>query len=89
MKSFKKSFHKQSPLLIRPLSYYFFQRRKNTDKQDWKEKGAPFRSGGAKRRIQGIKKKEKNYGAKRRIQGCYTNGLKRNGGVFSFKNFMC
>jgi len=45
------------------LRYYqtsnFFLRRKNTDtrekiQQSWKEKGAPFRSGGAKRRIQGV-----------------------------------
>jgi len=50
--------------------------RKNTDtsekiQQGWKEKGAPFRSGGAKRKIQGY----------------YSSGSKEKWGTFSQQNF--
>ena len=66
--------------------------RKNTDtsekiQQGWKEKGAPFRSGGAKRQIQGVSKRKKSFGAKRRIQGCYSSGSKEKWGRFLNKNF--
>ena len=73
---------------------FFFLRRKNTDtrekiQQGWKEKGAPFRSDGAKRRIQGVSKRKKSCGAKRRIQGCYISGSKEKWGCFLIKILLC
>jgi len=61
--------------------------RKNTDtrekiQQGWKEKGAPFRSGGAKRRIQGVSKRKKVVAQKDGYKVPTAVVLRRNGGVF-------
>ena len=55
--------------------------------QGWKEKGAPFRGGGAKRQIQGVPKREKvvaQIDGNKVVTGVV---LRRNGGVFSIKFF--
>jgi len=69
-----------------------FLKRKNSDtrekiQQGWKEKGAPFRSCGAKRQIQGVSK-GKSCGAKSRIQGFYNSGSKEKWGCFLIQNFI-
>jgi len=71
-----------------------FLKRKNTDtrekiQQGWKEKGAPFRSGGAKRQIQGIQKKKKVLAQKDGYKVVTAVVQKRNGGVFSLKISLC
>ena len=72
------------------LKNFFFLRRKNTDtrekiQQGWKEKGAPFRSDGAKRRIQGVSKRKKVVAQKEGYKVVTSVVLRRNGGVFSIK----
>ena len=69
-----------------------FLKRKNTDtrekiQQGWKEKGAPFQSGGAKRQIQGFPKRKKVVAQKDGYKVATTVVLRRNGGVFSLKFF--
>jgi len=65
-------------------------KRKNTDtrekiQQGWKEKGAPFRSGGAKRQVQGVSKGKKVLAQKDGYKVVTLVVLRRNGGVFSVK----
>ena len=64
---------------------YIYTREKI--QQGWKEKGAPFRGGGAKRQIQGVPNREKVVAQKDGNKVVTAVVLRRNGGVFSIKIF--
>ena len=53
------------------------------------EKGAPFRSDGAKRQIQGVPKRKKVLAQKDGYKVVTSVVLRRNGGVFLFKISLC